>query len=219
MLARLDVRLDVGEPARGLTLAEQQTVEIAKAISLDVRVLIMDEPTASLSAHEVRQLFRIVTSLRRRGRGDPLHLPPHGGGLRDRRPRDDPARRPLDLDHAARRADAGGGDPRHGRAQGRRALPARASRPGRGAARRARPAPRGRLSGRLLRAARGRGARVRRAGRGAPHRRRAGALRDRAGGRRRDRARRRRRSRSPTRGRRCGWGSPTAPRTGASSGW
>jgi rhamnose transport system ATP-binding protein len=67
VLARLDVRLDVGEPARGLTLAEQQTVEIAKAISLDVRVLIMDEPTASLSAHEVRQLFRIVATLRQQG--------------------------------------------------------------------------------------------------------------------------------------------------------
>jgi len=67
VLARLDVKLDVGEPARGLTLAEQQTVEIAKAISLDVRVLIMDEPTASLSAHEVRRLFRIVASLRQQG--------------------------------------------------------------------------------------------------------------------------------------------------------
>ena len=67
VLARLDVRLDVGEPARGLTLAEQQTVEIAKAISLDVRVLIMDEPTASLSAHEVERLFRIVTTLRQQG--------------------------------------------------------------------------------------------------------------------------------------------------------
>ncbi len=67
VLARLDMRLDVGEPARGLTLAEQQTVEIAKAISLDVRVLIMDEPTASLSAHEVRQLFRIVFTLRQQG--------------------------------------------------------------------------------------------------------------------------------------------------------
>ena len=67
VLARLDVKLDVGEPARGLTLAEQQTVEIAKAISLDVRVLIMDEPTASLSAHEVRRLFRIVTNLKRQG--------------------------------------------------------------------------------------------------------------------------------------------------------
>jgi rhamnose transport system ATP-binding protein len=67
VLARLDVRLDVGEPARGLTLAEQQTVEIAKAISLDVRVLIMDEPTASLSAHEVQRLFRIAHALRQQG--------------------------------------------------------------------------------------------------------------------------------------------------------
>ena len=67
VLARLGVQLDVGEPARGLTLAEQQTVEIAKAISLDVRVLIMDEPTASLSAHEVRQLFRIIDNLREQG--------------------------------------------------------------------------------------------------------------------------------------------------------
>jgi rhamnose transport system ATP-binding protein len=67
VLARLDVHLDVGEPARGLTLAEQQTVEIAKAISLDVRVLIMDEPTASLSAHEVERLFRIAATLRQQG--------------------------------------------------------------------------------------------------------------------------------------------------------
>ncbi len=67
VLARLGVTLDVGEPARGLTLAQQQTVEIAKAISLKVRVLIMDEPTASLSAHEVRQLFRIVAALKAEG--------------------------------------------------------------------------------------------------------------------------------------------------------
>jgi ABC-type branched-subunit amino acid transport system ATPase component len=64
ILARLGVRLDLDQPARGLTLAEQQTLEIAKALSLRVRVLIMDEPTASLSAHEVRRLFRIVQALR-----------------------------------------------------------------------------------------------------------------------------------------------------------
>src|ERR671910_1048940 len=75
VLARLDLRLDVGKPARGLTLAEQQTVEIAKAISLDVRVLIMDEPTASLSAHEVQRLFRIVTGLRERGVAGGFILP------------------------------------------------------------------------------------------------------------------------------------------------
>ncbi|RME80628.1 MAG: sugar ABC transporter ATP-binding protein, partial [Caldilineae bacterium] len=67
ILARLDVRLDVRQPARGLTLAAQQAVEIAKAISLDVRVLIMDEPTASLSAHEVDQLFQIVRTLKNAG--------------------------------------------------------------------------------------------------------------------------------------------------------
>ncbi len=67
ILSQLDVRLDVRQPARGLTLAAQQAVEIARAISLRVRVLIMDEPTASLSAHEVEQLFQIVTRLRDQG--------------------------------------------------------------------------------------------------------------------------------------------------------
>ncbi len=67
ILAKLDVKLDVRMPARGLTLAAQQAVEIAKAISLDVRILIMDEPTASLSAHEVTQLFKLVRALRSQG--------------------------------------------------------------------------------------------------------------------------------------------------------
>ena len=67
ILASLGVRLDVRAPARGLTLAAQQAVEIAKAISLEVKVLIMDEPTASLSDHEVRQLFRVARQLRDRG--------------------------------------------------------------------------------------------------------------------------------------------------------
>lgn len=67
ILAQLDVKLDPQMPARGLPLAAQQTVEIAKAISLNVRVLIMDEPTASLSAHEVEQLFKLVRTLRQQG--------------------------------------------------------------------------------------------------------------------------------------------------------
>ncbi len=67
ILAELGVALDVRSPARGLTLAAQQSVEIAKAISLNVRVLIMDEPTASLSAHEVAQLFKLVRDLRAQG--------------------------------------------------------------------------------------------------------------------------------------------------------
>ena len=67
ILAKLGVTIDVRQSARGLTLAAQQAVEIAKAISLNVRVLIMDEPTASLSAHEVAQLFKVVATLRARG--------------------------------------------------------------------------------------------------------------------------------------------------------
>ncbi len=67
ILAKLDVNLDVRMSARGLTLAAQQAVEIAKAISLDVRVLIMDEPTAALSAHEVAQLFALMRTLRSQG--------------------------------------------------------------------------------------------------------------------------------------------------------
>jgi rhamnose transport system ATP-binding protein len=67
ILARLDVHIDPRMPASGLPVAAQQAIEIAKAISLDVRVLIMDEPTAALSAHEVERLFRQVRRLRDAG--------------------------------------------------------------------------------------------------------------------------------------------------------
>lgn len=67
IIDRLGVSLDPTRPAAELTLAEQQTVEIARALSLDVRVLIMDEPSASLSDHEVQRLFGIARSLRDQG--------------------------------------------------------------------------------------------------------------------------------------------------------
>jgi len=50
-----------------LTVGKQQLVEIAKALSVDARVLIMDEPTSSLSQHETENLFRVIESLRGRG--------------------------------------------------------------------------------------------------------------------------------------------------------
>ena len=93
-------------PRPGLTLAAQQAVEIAKAISLEVKVLIMDEPTASLSDHEVRQLFRVARQLRDRGVAVLFITPPAGGSLRDRRPDHRAARRRAHLD-----APRGGGDP------------------------------------------------------------------------------------------------------------
>jgi rhamnose transport system ATP-binding protein len=66
LLTSLGVRLNVYTPVRGLSVADQQLVEIAKALSLQSRVLIMDEPTAALSAHEVHQLFTIARQLRER---------------------------------------------------------------------------------------------------------------------------------------------------------
>ena len=67
LFRQLDVALDVSAPVRGLSMADQQLIEIAKALSVDARVLILDEPTASLSAHEVDRLFTIVRRTRARG--------------------------------------------------------------------------------------------------------------------------------------------------------
>ncbi len=63
IFARLGVQLDPARIARGLSIADQQVVEIGKAISLEARVIVMDEPTAALSAAEVDRLFDVVRAL------------------------------------------------------------------------------------------------------------------------------------------------------------
>jgi rhamnose transport system ATP-binding protein len=68
LFARLGVAIDPGRPADGLSIADQQIIEIAKAISLDARVLVMDEPTAALSGTEVERLMGIARALRDEGR-------------------------------------------------------------------------------------------------------------------------------------------------------
>ena len=64
---QLGVRLDPDRVARGLSIADQQLVEIAKALTTNARVIVMDEPTAALTTTEVDRLFGIVETLRSRG--------------------------------------------------------------------------------------------------------------------------------------------------------
>ncbi|MFN8473002.1 MAG: sugar ABC transporter ATP-binding protein [Anaerolineae bacterium] len=67
LLQRLGLALDPRTKARELSVAQQQVVEIARALSLNARVLIMDEPTSSLTQNEVEELFGIVRQLRASG--------------------------------------------------------------------------------------------------------------------------------------------------------
>ena len=66
-LRSLGVQLDPRTKVRGLTIAQMQMVEIAKALSFNARVLIMDEPTAALTLYEVADLFAIARRLREAG--------------------------------------------------------------------------------------------------------------------------------------------------------
>src|SRR3990172_7850728 len=67
LLLSLGVHIDLKQKARSLSIAQQQMVEIARAFSINARILIMDEPTSSLTLNEVADLFRLVRRLRDEG--------------------------------------------------------------------------------------------------------------------------------------------------------
>ncbi len=66
-LAAVGLEVDPSTRVSLLSIGHQQLVEIAKALSVNARVLIMDEPTSSLSSHEAENLFRVIRDLRARG--------------------------------------------------------------------------------------------------------------------------------------------------------
>ena len=66
-LERLEAGISADTLAEDLPIGQQQLVEIARAVSLDTRILIMDEPTSALSAAEVDVLFRVIADLKARG--------------------------------------------------------------------------------------------------------------------------------------------------------
>jgi ribose transport system ATP-binding protein len=67
VLTRLGVTINPDERVRTLSVAQQQMVEIAKALSLNARVLIMDEPSATLGAAELARLFEVIAALKEHG--------------------------------------------------------------------------------------------------------------------------------------------------------
>jgi ABC-type sugar transport system ATPase subunit len=69
LFQRLGVAVDPDTPCARLGTAQQQLVEIAKALAFEARIIVMDEPSAALTSHEVERLFEIIRDLRRNGMG------------------------------------------------------------------------------------------------------------------------------------------------------
>ena len=80
--------LDFGPATRvaSLSLGERQMVEIARALSSNARIIVMDEPTTALSSRETERLFEVIAALKKDNIAIIYISHPHGGGLSPRRP-------------------------------------------------------------------------------------------------------------------------------------
>ncbi|GMU91173.1 MAG: ribose import ATP-binding protein RbsA 2 [Candidatus Hydrogenedentota bacterium] len=69
ILGRIRVNLDVRKPVNECSVAQQQMVEIAKALSFNSKIIVMDEPSATLTEHELKALFALIRDLKHQGIG------------------------------------------------------------------------------------------------------------------------------------------------------
>ena len=82
-LSQVGVDLDPRDMVRDLSVAQQQMVEIAKALSYNARIVIMDEPTSALTDTEVKALFKIIRGLKRARARRGVRFAPARGDFRD----------------------------------------------------------------------------------------------------------------------------------------
>ncbi len=68
-LEAMNVRMDVNQRLEGISIGQKQIVAIARAVAVDAKVIVMDEPTAALSSSEVEMLYRIIRELKGKGVG------------------------------------------------------------------------------------------------------------------------------------------------------
>ena len=76
IINQFELELDAGEILENLTIAQQQMVEIIRAISFGSKIIVMDEPTSSLSEKEVQILFQMIRMLKKPRCWNHLHFSP-----------------------------------------------------------------------------------------------------------------------------------------------
>ena len=86
LVKRLDIKVDVTQNLENYSLAIQQMIAIARAVDMDCKVLILDEPTSSLDDSEVEKLFKMMLQLKEHGGGHRVRHPLPGAGVRRVRP-------------------------------------------------------------------------------------------------------------------------------------
>jgi len=92
-MSKIDVTLDADRLVETLSVAERQLVAICRAIAADARLVIMDEPTSSLTRQEVDALFKVVRDLQQKNYYNCLCQSPAQRSHGNRRKSNDPARR------------------------------------------------------------------------------------------------------------------------------